>query len=119
MGIFNKKSEGGGSSQGQRQQNSDERNCPKCGEGLEADVKFCPHCGAKAAEFTCNKCGAAIPPDAKFCPVCGNDVRKSLLGKLVGANEEEFARNREWKRNPGDFARKFEVEDLRGMLKKA
>lgn len=118
MDLFGKKSENDRPSQGQKDTGSHGKQCPRCGENLESDVKFCPHCGAKAADVTCNKCGAAIPADAKFCPGCGNDIRPSRLGKMVGSNQEDFSPNREWKRKPGDFASRFEVEDLRGILKK-
>ena len=92
--------------------------CPKCKTSLGADAKFCPQCGAKVSTYTCDNCGATVPPDAKFCPGCGKGLGKTLFGKIVGANEEDFSRRREWRRTPGDFASKFEVEDLRGALKK-
>ena len=117
MGPFGKKSDNERPSQGQMDTGGANQ-CPRCGQAIDGDAKFCPHCGAKTANVTCNKCGAAIPPDAKFCPGCGNDIRPSRLGKIVGSNEEDFTRNREWKRKPGDFASRFEVEDLRGILKK-
>lgn len=92
--------------------------CPKCKTSLGADAKFCPQCGAKVSTYTCGNCGATVPPDAKFCPGCGKGLGKTLFGKIVGANEEDFSRRREWRRTPEDFASKFEVEDLRGALKK-
>ncbi len=92
--------------------------CPKCKTPLGADAKFCPQCGAKVSTYTCDNCGATVPPDAKFCPGCGRGLGKTLFGKIVGANEEDFSRRREWRRTPEDFASKFEVEDLRGALKK-
>lgn len=118
MDLFGKKNDNESPSQGQKDTGSHGKSCPRCGVTLDSDAKFCPHCGTKAADVTCNKCGAAIPADAKFCPGCGNDIRPSRLGKMVGSNEEDFTRNREWKRKPGVFATKFEVEDLRGILKK-
>jgi RNA polymerase subunit RPABC4/transcription elongation factor Spt4 len=92
--------------------------CPKCKTHLEVDAKFCPQCGAKVGAHTCGRCGASTPAGAKFCPGCGEKFGTSLFGKLTGANEEDFSRRREWKRTPEDFASKFEVEDLRGILKK-
>ena len=78
--------------------------CPKCKTSLGADAKFCPQCGAKVSTYTCDNCGATVPPDAKFCPGCGKGLGKTLFGKIVGANEEDFSRRREWRRTPGDFA---------------
>ena len=92
--------------------------CPKCKTPLGADAKFCPQCGAKVSAYTCGNCGVTVSPDAKFCPGCGKGLGKTLFGKIVGANEEDFSRRREWRRTPEDFACKFEVEDLRGAPKK-
>jgi len=118
MGLFKRKNENDISENRNAERTGGNKICPKCGTSLEADVKFCPHCGAKAGTFICNKCGASLPADAKFCPMCANDVRTSRLGKLLGSNQEDFSRKREWRRNTGDFASRFEVEDLRGTLKK-
>jgi len=46
--------------------------CPECETPLEANVKFCPNCGAKIkAKKHCTECGAEMSPTAKFCPECG------------------------------------------------
>ena len=45
-------------------------NCPACGHGNAAAMKFCGECGARlAAVFAA--CGAASPPGQKFCGECG------------------------------------------------
>ncbi|MDG6249434.1 zinc-ribbon domain-containing protein [Methanocalculus sp.] len=97
---------------------SGSKQCLKCGKTLERDAKFCSQCGTKSEAYVCNNCGSSIPPDAKYCPGCGTSVRPSRLGKFVGSNEEDFTRTRQWRRKPGDFASRFEVEDLRGIFKK-
>ena len=59
--------------------------CPQCGAGLNADVRFCSQCGAKieppapeAAEAprsrVCPGCGAEVAPEMKFCSQCGARV---------------------------------------------
>jgi len=49
--------------------------CPSCNAPLEANVKFCPECGAKIqARSHCTQCGANLNPGAKFCPDCGAKV---------------------------------------------
>ncbi len=92
--------------------------CPNCKTHLGEDAKFCPQCGTKVSAYTCGNCGVTVPPDAKFCPGCGKGFGKTLFGRITGANEEDFSRRREWRRTPEDFASKFEIEDLRGILKK-
>jgi hypothetical protein len=45
--------------------------CPACGQPVQAEAKFCAHCGAKPA-LACPQCGEpAIRPGAKFCKNCG------------------------------------------------
>lgn len=59
--------------------------CPQCGAGLNADVRFCSQCGAKieppapeAAEApqsrVCPGCGAEVAQGMKFCSQCGAKV---------------------------------------------
>jgi rRNA maturation endonuclease Nob1 len=46
--------------------------CPACNKPLQANVKFCPDCGAKIVQKThCTQCGAKMEPGAKFCGECG------------------------------------------------
>lgn len=77
--------------------------CPKCGNALPANAKFCLECGTKIEELasnemicpacgkktpkgkfcmecgqplvnTCPKCGAEVPSGGKFCLECGTKV---------------------------------------------
>lgn len=53
---------------------SAEINCPKCGQALSPDARFCHKCGEKIeqiAEQYCIKCGYKLPNGASFCPNCG------------------------------------------------
>lgn len=48
--------------------------CPKCGQALTPEAKFCHQCGEKieqAAMRYCTKCGCKMPEGASFCPNCG------------------------------------------------
>ena len=47
--------------------------CPKCGNAVPANSKFCPNCGAQMG-VACPKCGAMVPDGSKFCPSCGQPL---------------------------------------------
>ncbi len=60
-------------------------NCPFCGDKIDQDAKFCPHCGSNIAEKTpdvqdvqenkkCQNCGTELPIEAKFCATCGQKI---------------------------------------------
>ncbi|MDQ7086636.1 MAG: SPFH domain-containing protein [Acidobacteriota bacterium] len=51
---------------------SGEPACPACGKPIEADARFCRHCGRKTAGGTCSGCGGVHPAGARFCPRCGH-----------------------------------------------
>ncbi|MEW5939317.1 MAG: zinc ribbon domain-containing protein [Chloroflexota bacterium] len=46
------------------------RACAKCGRKLEAEARFCSHCGAEAGA-ACPSCGEAIKSEDRFCVSCG------------------------------------------------
>lgn len=47
--------------------------CPKCGNDVSFEDKFCPNCGTKLDKF-CPKCGGEVKPGQKFCPNCGEKI---------------------------------------------
>lgn len=47
--------------------------CPKCGNVLNGNPKFCPECGTNLKP-SCPKCGKAVPVGTKFCPDCGGKI---------------------------------------------
>jgi len=47
--------------------------CPKCGNSMGSDFRFCPKCGY-AMSPTCAHCGRAISNDYICCPYCGKAV---------------------------------------------
>jgi len=63
-------------------------NCPFCGDKIDEDGKFCPHCGSNLTEVKkeaaesqvvkttkhCHNCGNELPLEAKFCAKCGQKV---------------------------------------------
>lgn len=65
------------------------RICGECGEEIDREVSYCPHCGAEQPEdddfdndfdddgkdtYECAYCGADVDPTDKFCHNCGNRV---------------------------------------------
>ena len=48
--------------------------CIKCGAEINADMKFCPECGANQAQPVCPKCGYKAAAGQKFCPECGTSL---------------------------------------------
>ncbi len=63
-------------------------NCPFCGEKIDEDAKFCPHCGSNLTEVKeeavenqdekttkhCLNCGRELSKEAKFCAKCGQKL---------------------------------------------
>ena len=47
-------------------------NCPKCGQPLNEDAKFCGQCGAAVRH--CSTCGAELKDGAAYCGQCGAPV---------------------------------------------
>ena len=65
--------------------------CPKCGNNLSPNDKFCMVCGNKierANPLACPECGHVANPEDKFCLNCGHKLIKELYcpqcgGKVV------------------------------------
>jgi len=63
-------------------------NCPYCGDQIDEESKFCPHCGSNVVNVKeepvrsqeevktkhCQNCGNELPIEAKFCAKCGQKV---------------------------------------------
>ena len=50
--------------------------CPKCGNAVGSDFRYCPKCGY-AFTPSCPQCGRAIGADYAWCPYCGKQVAPS------------------------------------------
>lgn len=58
------------------------KKCPKCGNTMDADKRFCGNCGNDTLQknenkdssqtVKCNSCGHEFSKNAKFCPECGD-----------------------------------------------
>jgi len=61
------------------------KKCPKCGEKIETNSRFCANCendlakdlGAIAHPNICPNCGSSVTKGVKFCSECGSKVEYS------------------------------------------
>ena len=80
---------------GQAVQNMKE--CPRCGEIVTADHKFCPKCGTALPEKTigeaylCPKCGKQNLPETVYCVECG-----TRLPAAEAAYAQQISKWEEW-----------------------
>lgn len=56
--------------------------CPKCGNAIGSDFRFCPKCGYSMSP-TCAQCGRAISNDYMCCPYCGKAVAPGPVAPAV------------------------------------
>ncbi len=84
---------------------------PDCGHRVRKGAKFCPKCGTGASKGTivCGSCGKDVRANSKFCWNCG--------AELAVAAKPRFDHDR-WARQPGDFAIRVDVDDIKGWLLK-
>ena len=80
--------------------------CPKCGSKVSKRARFCSNCGHGAPDgwFKCPQCGKWVGNDSKFCPHCNHPLFPEERIDLAGGV---------WARKPGEFARRFELDDVR------
>lgn len=61
------------------------RVCEECGEEIDREAAYCPHCGAEQPDddefeedeedtYECPHCGADVDPTDKFCHNCGKII---------------------------------------------
>jgi cytochrome c-type biogenesis protein CcmH/NrfG len=77
--------------------------CTSCGSELQANNRFCSHCGAQAkAEggHKCTACGASLKPNARFCHHCGQTVAAPHAGGEAENIEREVFHAEEKTRRP-------------------
>ena len=80
--------------------------CPDCGSSVSKRARFCSKCGRGAPDgwFKCPQCGKWVGNDSKFCPHCNHPLFPEERIDLAGGV---------WARKPGEFARRFELDDVR------
>ena len=85
--------------------------CPECGSSVSKKARFCSKCGRGAPDgwFKCPQCGNWVGNDSKFCPHCNHQLFPEERIDLAGGV---------WARKPGEFARRFELDDVRFIKEK-
>ncbi len=80
--------------------------CPNCGNSVSKKARFCSKCGHGAPDgwFKCPQCGNWVGNDSAFCPHCNHPLFPEERIDLAGGV---------WARKPGEFARRFELDDVR------
>ena len=93
--------------------------CNSCGTENESGSKFCSDCGNSISVSVCSNCGTEIEPNAKFCPNCGLNIKETPADDRSKANPIPVQEKiKMWSRGPDDFARRFEIDDIKGTFKK-
>ena len=80
--------------------------CPECGNKVSKRARFCSECGHGAPDgwFKCPQCGKWVGNDSNYCPLCNHPLFPEERIDLAGGV---------WARKPGEFARRFELDDVR------
>ena len=80
--------------------------CPQCGADVSKRARFCSKCGHGAPNgwFKCPQCNNWVGNDSNHCPHCNHPLFPEDRIDLAGGV---------WARKPGEFARRFELDDVR------
>jgi hypothetical protein len=94
--------------------------CSNCGAANDKKSTFCSQCGSPLGGMVCGSCGMQIGANYKFCPKCGATISQfeEHGRRVTPPAAEEVGKIRVWKRNPNDFAHRFEVSDIKGIFSK-
>lgn len=82
---------------------------PVCGNKVSKRAKFCNKCGkpAPGGWWRCPQCKKWIPNDSHFCPRCNASLYPDDRTDMAGGV---------WRKDPGMFAQRFEVGDVKQLL---
>lgn len=80
--------------------------CPECGNIVSKRARFCSKCGRGAPDgwFKCPQCGKWVGNESKYCPHCDHPLFPEERIDLAGGV---------WARKSGEFATRFELDDVR------
>lgn len=88
-----------------------ESRAPRCGNRVRKAARFCNTCGSPAPGgwWRCPQCRKWIGNDSKFCPHCNSPLYPEARADMAGGV---------WSKAPGMFAQRFEIGDVKRLLKK-
>lgn len=96
--------------------------CKRCGKENPAKSTYCGGCGellsSSSVTLYCPSCGTKVRAGDTFCGSCGARLSFSQPVERTVGTSKEFGKDRVWIRNPGDFAQRFEIEDIKGFFAK-
>ena len=84
---------------------------PRCRNKVRKAAKFCNSCGSPAPGgwWRCPACGKWVGNDSKFCWNCDTPLYPADRADMAGGV---------WQKSPEVFAQRFEVGDIKRLLKK-
>ncbi len=87
-----------------------QRKAPHCGNRVSKAARFCNVCGSPAPGgwWRCPQCGKWIGNEAQFCSHCDARLYPEQRAGMAGGV---------WSRSPGTCAERFEVGDIKRLLK--
>ena len=82
---------------------------PTCGNKVSKRARFCNKCGkhAPGGWWRCPQCKKWIGNDSRFCPHCNAELYPDERVDMAGGV---------WHKEPGRFAQRFEVGDVKRLL---
>jgi len=84
---------------------------PRCGNRVSKAARFCNECGSPAPKgwWRCPECGKWVGNESQFCSHCNARLYPEERAGIAGGV---------WSRNPGAFAERFELGDVKRLVKK-
>lgn len=88
-----------------------EKKWPRCNNAVRKTAKFCNKCGTPAPKgwWKCPSCKKVVGNDSHYCWNCDTQLQPETRVNIAGGI---------WNKEPLVFAQRFEIGDIKSMLKK-
>jgi hypothetical protein len=88
-----------------------EKKWPRCNNQVKKAAKFCNKCGSPAPKgwWKCPNCKKIVGNDSHYCWNCNAQLQPEMRVNIAGGV---------WNKESGVFAQRFEIGDIKQMLKK-